>query len=75
MRTQRGNREERHEADHRQHLQRPRRAIRHVQHVVVEAVFLVPQALAVEGGRDEREVFEELDGQVLVGPVVLGERE
>ena len=45
-----------------------------VQHVVVEAVLLVPQALARCIAGDQREVLEELRREVLVGAIVLGQR-
>ena len=39
--------------------------------VVVEAIFLVPDALAVDGVGDVHEVLEELHGHVRAGRVVL----
>ena len=46
-----------------------------MEHIVVEPVLLVPEALAVEGGRDQRVMLEELDRKVLVHAVVLGKHQ
>jgi hypothetical protein len=68
--AQRGGGAQRQEPDHRAHPHRQPAPIRRRQYVVEEAVVVVPQALVVRGGGDEREVLEELRGDVLVRRVV-----
>jgi hypothetical protein len=73
--AQRGGGAQGQEPDHRAHPHRQPAPIRRRQYVVEEAVVVVPQALVVRGGGDEREVLEELRGDVLVRRVVAGEHQ
>ena len=52
-------------ADHRADFDRNELAIAHLDPVVEESVVVVPQALVIERMPDEREVFHELQCQIL----------
>ncbi len=68
-------RQKRYDAHQRTHLHRERAPVREPDDVVEETVVDVPEALAVHCLCDVREVLVELDGDVLVRLVVVGQAE
>ena len=72
---QRGRCSERQQTDHRPDAEWHGLGTRHLRDVVVEAVLVTPQAAPIHGVGDVGGVFEELRGEVLIGPIVFGENQ